>query len=173
MLWRSSPVSSATWASSRGLPAASSAGAQAVAGTWPITVWTRSSKSNPTEVVHLGARRDVQRAEVGNQCVGGPGVIAGDQHPAAVRGGDPRDRLGQDFDVIGGGVGPGPPRAQLDHQRLVGVVASGGQRMKLKRLQVGPACCFSLCASTIEASNRITVTSPRSPPATPAGGICP
>ena len=48
-LWRSSPVSSATCASGRAAPSASSAGVHAVSGRRGRTARIRSSKSKPTE----------------------------------------------------------------------------------------------------------------------------
>jgi hypothetical protein len=88
----------------------------------------------PDRVVHPITRAGVQRADVLHQGMSGPTPITGDQHPTTVRCGDLRDRLGQHLDVIPRGVGPRPPRAQLDHQRLIGVVTPGGQRRKPERL---------------------------------------
>jgi hypothetical protein len=57
-------------------------------------------------IVHLIVCPGVQRADVLAQGVGGPRAVTGDQHPATVRRGDPRDRLGQNLDLIRRGPGP-------------------------------------------------------------------
>ena len=57
-----------------------------------------SSRARPSSAP--GARAGVQRGDVIDQGVGGPGAVAGDQHLAAVLRGDLRDRGVHDGEVV-------------------------------------------------------------------------
>ena len=61
-------------------------------------------QGEPERVVHLVAAAFIERGQVLHDGVGGAGPVDGDQQPAPVPGGDLGDRLGDDVDVIGGGV---------------------------------------------------------------------
>jgi hypothetical protein len=72
-----------------------------------------------------------QAADVGQQSVGAAGRVGAYQDVAAVavRVRDLRQRVIQYFDVVGGGVRPGPTLAQQPGQRLTGVVQETQQRV--------------------------------------------
>ena len=83
----------------------------------------------PCRVMHLVPGAGAELGDVLDQGVGGSGAVAGEQHPAAVPGGDLRDRGVHDGEVVGGGVTARVPGPQHHRERLIGVVAPGRQRM--------------------------------------------
>jgi hypothetical protein len=82
--------------------------------------------------------------------------------------------VAEHLDVIGDGVRAGVALPQLVDQCLAGVVAPGRQRVVSQvRLNVAAANSLSECATTKEASIRITTVVPRSRSPTRDGGIWP
>ncbi len=78
----------------------------------------------------LAAAAGVQRGDVIDQGVGGPGAVAGERHPAPVPGRDLGDRRIDQGYVIRGSIAPCVAGPKLDRERLAGVVAPRRQRVE-------------------------------------------
>jgi len=66
--------------------------------------------------------------------VGGTGAIGTNQQLLAMPSRDLGDRLAEDLDVVGSGVGAGVAGPQLDREHLGGVVAPHAERVEAERL---------------------------------------
>ncbi len=95
---------------------------------------TSAVMGKPDRVLHASAPDLVLFGQPVHQVVGGTGAIGTHQQLLAIPSGDLGDRLTQDLDVVGGGVGAGVPGPQLDREHLGGVVTPHPERVEAERL---------------------------------------
>lgn len=83
----------------------------------------------PDGVVDAAAPDLALLGESAEQAAGGACTVAVDQQRASVGGRDLRDRVGEDLDVVGGGVRPGVACPELAGEELLRVVAPHPERV--------------------------------------------
>ena len=104
----------------------------------------RGSDGEADRVLHLSTTDAVLLGDPLQQVVGGAGTVGADQQITPMTGGDLRDCLAQDVDVVGSGVGASIARAQARGEKLSCVVAPHADRVVPERALICRSCMFLL-----------------------------